>query len=124
MKHLYEHSTRCSSAIQLFLDCNPAYWCFVPMQKAEAHAQNLASGLPADCIKLNPTSSLMQNIHTRRDQEASLCMNNLPPMPSDNYTFSACQRTKQFQTFKEKRDPPIPNLKLDLYNAAIIVVCK
>ena len=94
------------------------------MQKAEAQAQNLASGLPADCIKLNPTSSLVQNIHTGRDQEASLCMNNLPPMPSDNYTFSAYQRTKQFQIFKDKRDPLIPNFKLDLYNATIIAVCK
>lgn len=28
---LYKHSTRCPSAIQMFLDCNPQYWKFVPV---------------------------------------------------------------------------------------------
>ena len=48
---LYKHSARCSSVIQIFLDCNPHYWCFVPMLKTEEQTQNI------------PNSSL----HTRRD---------------------------------------------------------
>ncbi len=123
---LYKHSARCPSAIQMFLDCNPQYWCFVPMPKIEAQTQNLASdSLPSDYIVLGPTSTFVSNRHhTSGDQEASSYMNNLPPLPSENYTFSTYQRTKQFQAFKDKRDHLIPNFHLDLYNATIIAVRK
>ena len=47
-------------------------------------------------------------------------------LPSEHYTFSTHQHTKQFQTFKEKRDRSILNFNrdLDLYNATIIAVRK
>ncbi|CAF1424811.1 unnamed protein product [Rotaria sordida] len=28
---LYQHSARCPVALHTFLDCNPDYWCFVPL---------------------------------------------------------------------------------------------
>ncbi|CAF3988222.1 unnamed protein product, partial [Adineta steineri] len=68
---LYKHSIRCPSAIQLFLDCNPQYWHFVPMLKTEI-------------------------------QDSST--NNVPSMPSDNYTFSAHQRLKKVKLVKDKRE--------------------
>ncbi|CAF4418772.1 unnamed protein product, partial [Adineta steineri] len=115
---LYKHSARCSYAIQMFLDCNPQYWCFVPMPKMEARTQNLTSDFSSN-ITMFPS-----NIHSRRDQEASTYMIDLPPFPSENYMFSTNQRTQQFYMFKEKYDLLLPNIHLDLYNATIIAVCK
>jgi len=40
---LYKHSTRCSLAIQMFLNCNPQYRGFVSIPKTETPTQNLAS---------------------------------------------------------------------------------
>ena len=37
---LYRHSARCFMAMQWFLDCNPHYWPFVPMTKAQAQIDN------------------------------------------------------------------------------------
>ncbi|CAF1575645.1 unnamed protein product, partial [Adineta steineri] len=39
---LYQHSARCPTALRLFLDCNPNYWCFIPMVKHEALAEDIA----------------------------------------------------------------------------------
>ncbi|CAF5146084.1 unnamed protein product, partial [Rotaria sp. Silwood1] len=33
---LYQHSTQCPVAMQIFLDANPQYWRFVPMPLEEA----------------------------------------------------------------------------------------
>lgn len=113
---LYKHVARCSSAVQLFLDCNPQYWCFVPILKIEAiQTQNLASG---------PVPTFAPHLQTRRDQDATVYVNDLPSMPSENYTFSAHQRQKQLQTFKDQRDQLIYNLNLDLYEATVLAVCK
>jgi hypothetical protein len=120
---LYKHSARCPSAIQMFLDCNPRYWRFVPMTKDEAQSQNESYILP-DSIPIDPTSHVVPNEYTRSDFEVGNCMNNLPLLPSENYTFSTRQCGKQFQAFKDKRDLLMPNFDLDLYNATIIAVCK
>ncbi|CAF1557995.1 unnamed protein product, partial [Adineta steineri] len=88
---LYKHSARCSYAIQMFLDCNPQYWCFVPMSTMEAETQNLRSDLSSVCTAFD-------------DKEASAYMTDLPPLPSGNYTFSAHQRSKQIQLLKDKRE--------------------
>ena len=94
------------------------------MEKTESQAQNLASGLLPTHITSDSTTALESNLYTRPGQEAVICMNNLPPVPSENYTFSAHQRTKQLQTFKDKCACLIPNLNLDLYNATIIAACQ
>ncbi|CAF1658824.1 unnamed protein product, partial [Adineta ricciae] len=31
---LYQHSTQCSAALEIFLEENPSYWCFVPTKVA------------------------------------------------------------------------------------------
>ena len=33
---LYLHSTQCPVALRSFLDCNPNYWCFIPMSRHDA----------------------------------------------------------------------------------------
>ncbi|CAF1358586.1 unnamed protein product [Adineta steineri] len=57
---LYKHSIRCSSAIQLFLDCNPQYWDFVPMLKTEIQnsLRNNLLSMPSD----NYTFSAYQHL--------------------------------------------------------------
>ncbi|CAF5072714.1 unnamed protein product, partial [Rotaria magnacalcarata] len=37
---LYEHSAHCPVALQLFLDRNPNYWCFIPMLEDETHKED------------------------------------------------------------------------------------
>ncbi|CAF2116443.1 unnamed protein product [Rotaria magnacalcarata] len=39
---LYQHSARCPVALQLFLDCTPIYWCFIPLPRREALLQDFA----------------------------------------------------------------------------------
>ncbi|CAF4502401.1 unnamed protein product [Rotaria socialis] len=40
---LYQHSARCPVALHVFLDCNPIYWCFIPLPRYEALLQDFAS---------------------------------------------------------------------------------
>ncbi|CAF4396489.1 unnamed protein product, partial [Rotaria sordida] len=39
---LYQHSARCPIALRLFLECNPNYWCFIPLLVDEAAVENKA----------------------------------------------------------------------------------
>lgn len=120
---LYRHSARCPAAMQLFLDCNPHYWSFVPMLQQDAQQENRYYSLPAS-IPIDPTSSVSSSVHLRSDHDAGSCMTDLPPLPSNEYTFSSRQCVEQFQYFQNKRDYRWPNFNLDLYNAKIIAVCK
>ena len=120
---LYKHFARCPTAIQLFLDCNPHYWSFVPMLKQDAQQENHSYRRPSS-IPIDPTSTTNANRHIRSDHETGLCMTDLPPLPSNDYTFSNRQCVEQFQYFQNKRDYQWPNFHLDLYNAKIIAVCK
>ncbi len=124
---LYKHSARCPYAIQIFLDCNPHYWPFIPMPIYEAQQENqfyhhdhFPTTIPHD-----PTSHVVTSSRTRSDHDTGCCMVALPPpFPSDQYTFSLRQSIEQFQFFQTKQDYRLPNLNLDLYDATIIAVCK
>lgn len=120
---LYKHSARCPTAMQLFLNCNPQYWSFVPMLEQEAQKDNQSYQLPHS-VPHDPSSLLITSSNIRSDHEAGCCMTNLPPLPSNKYTFSTRQCAQQFQYFKTKQDYYIPNYNLNLYNAKIIAVCK
>ena len=120
---LYKHSARCPAAIQLFLDCNPHYWCFTPMPQQDAQRENQGYELPTS-IPADPSSLSVTSAQTRSDHEAGCCMTDLPPFPSNQYTFSTGQCAQQFRYFKMKQDYHLPNGNLDLYNAVIIAVCK
>ncbi|CAF4397706.1 unnamed protein product, partial [Rotaria magnacalcarata] len=37
---LYQHSAHCSVTVQLFLEHNPAYWCFISRSRREVEQEN------------------------------------------------------------------------------------
>jgi len=130
---LYQHSPRCSVALQLFLDYNPDYWCFVPMKSIEI---NLMSGnsqrsSPArqrnDRITASTTSpsspSMLSTTWTRTDEEVHFLMENLPKPPL-GFDFSTQQRQQQINFFKWLKDRIVPLDNVDLYNADIITICR
>ena len=59
----------------------------------------------------------------RNDADIHLCLNNLP-LPPPDYQFSKQQRDAQTEFFRNKKDKQLPVLPLNLYDAAVIVVCK
>ena len=120
---LYRHSARCSVAMQWFLDCNPQYWSFVPITKEEARVDNEIYVRPS-AIPTDPTSSEITRPRTRSDLEAGTCLTDLPPIPSDDYTFSTRQCAEQFEILKNEQNRLLANNDLDLYNGTIVAVCK
>ena len=132
---LYRHTVRCPSAMQIFLNFNPIYWCFVPLRHIETEIQDRNNPtLPTGLILLDsvyPTSiaskdrnTIMATQITRSDESVRSCIRNLPSIPQ-GYEFSIQQRAQQFQYFKQKHDlTHVQNPTLDLYNAAVIAVCK
>lgn len=120
---LYRHSARCPVAMRWFLNCNPQFWPFVPTEKERAEADNATYIMPSS-IPTDPTSPMVTESNRRSDFEAGTCLNDLPPLPSDDYTFSMRQCVEQFEIFKDEDNQLLPNNDLDLYNATIIAVCK
>ena len=132
---LYRHAARCPSAMQIFLNFNPIYWCFVPLTNIEAAVQNQRdTTLPFDLILLdtvNPTSigskdrqAIPASANTRSDETVRSCMRNLPPLPP-GYTFTVQQRARQFEYFKHQRDiNHHQNPTTDLFNVAILALCQ
>ena len=59
----------------------------------------------------------------RSDQSIRQCLNDVPLPPRD-YEFSAQQRDIQARFFRDKKDRQLPDLRLDLYDASIIAICK
>ncbi len=113
---LYRHSTKCPSAIQIFLDENPQYWRFVPMLDHEANQaeQNIAAA----------SIDIKSGGVARTDEEIKLFIQNLSTPPA-NYRFSHRQYHQQYAYFQTNRDQKIQyNVDLDLYNAKIIAVRK
>ncbi|CAF3025410.1 unnamed protein product [Rotaria sp. Silwood2] len=95
---LYQHSARCSIALRSFLDCNPIYWCFIPLLWEEALAEN-----------------------------AVYYQGTIVPLPPAAYGFSYGQLQKQrlfFEHFVGSSIHQLPYVALDLYKMAIIAVRK
>lgn len=132
---LYRHVTRCPSAMQIFLNFNPIYWCFAPLRYTEVEIESQSNlTLPSSLILLDPVfptsiaskdrNAIMATATTRSDESVRSCMRNLPPVPN-GYKFSLQQRAQQFQYFKQKHDlTHQQNPCMDLFNAAVIAVCK
>ncbi|CAF3908737.1 unnamed protein product [Adineta steineri] len=108
---LYQHSPRCSIALQRFLDTNPDYWCFVPMKLDEINLISTKVPYPSDS-----TTSC-----TRTIQAVSFLVKNVPKPPL-GYGFSINQRRQQAYFFASATDCIVPLDKVDLYNANIVAV--
>ena len=104
---LYQHTIRCSVAIQLFLNRNPHYWPFIPIHERQVSRQNSQS---------SRTTSLID-----RDQSIEQRMK-LVPDPPKEYQFTYQQLAKQYDYFAMKLDQKLPNERSNLYKAKIIAV--
>ena len=97
---LYQHSTQCVHALQWFVDENPEYWPFIPTRN---NAENL-------------DKQSTENVQFNYADDV--------PQPPANYHFTCEQMMDMENFFHEKKYLGSPNLHLDLYQAAIIAVCK
>lgn len=103
---LYQHSIRCSSAMQLFLEWNPQYQCFVPMLNEDARRQNPYT---IGTLMSNNDRSIQQRL-------------NYVPVPPEGYEFSRRQVIKQYEFFVNHLDQQPPQPDLNLYQGKIIAV--
>lgn len=113
---LYQHSTHCPIAMQIFLDANPQYWRFVPMPIEEAEKPEQISVQPYEM-----SHEMSPGVRTKHD--CLDCVQSIPKPPR-GYTFSKRQILLQTQYLHTIRDNNLPNLDIDLYDATIVAVCK
>ncbi|CAF2871444.1 unnamed protein product [Rotaria sp. Silwood2] len=119
---LYQHSARCPIALRSFLDCNPSYWCFIPLLWEEALAENTVhfrgnSTVDPDVAYAMATAAINNHRVTR-------CLDSVP-LPPAAYAFSYRQLQKQRVFFEQLVCSSIharPYAVLDLYKMAIIAV--
>ncbi|CAF3548004.1 unnamed protein product [Rotaria socialis] len=111
---LYQHSVRCTVAMQIFLDANQQYWRFVPMtiEESERPEQRSVQGISF-------TDELTWNL--RQMEDCTKYVESVPK-PSTGYIFSNRQVGLQLSYFNKKRDKDLPNQDIDLYNATIVAV--
>jgi hypothetical protein len=124
---LYQHSARCSVALRAFLDCNPDYWCFVPLLWYDAQAENIATFRERSSSQ--PQDPEMDNVigmGAIGNHRVALCLDHVPLSPAA-YAFSYEQRRKQhsfFEAFLLSNVDQMPYSAIDLYKMAIIAVRK
>lgn len=121
---LYQHSARCPFALRSFLDCNPHYWCFVPLPWNEASTENTAflqRGSAED-----PMFTYIRSASTITDYRIGRYLDRIP-LPPAAYVFSYRQLQEQHLFYKKfllSSHNQVPYAPIDLYKIAIIAVCK
>ncbi|CAF3589104.1 unnamed protein product [Rotaria socialis] len=101
---LYKHTIQCSAAVQMFLNSNPLYWCFVPMTITDADQYDMYA------------CSIKREIVDDQYQ-----INDIPKPPS-GYKFSKRQIEQQMEFFQKKLyNEPIYD-RVPLHNAQVIAV--
>ena len=141
---VYQHSPRCPAVLQHFLDHNPDYWCLVPMQWLEAKADDemtassssnrsvaVAAVVNAPSLDRSPTFQPKPMFFAdvlggnTRSQEESIWLAKTVPKPPTGRRFSHRQIQEQIDFFKYKKESHVmPSNLVDLYNYAIVAVCK
>ena len=124
---LYQHAARCPAALRLFLDCNPDYWCFIPLLWHNAQVENIAylqerSSSSTRIVDLDVTNVIA--IATNGNHEVTDSLNRVPLTPI-RYAFSYQQRQQQRLFFEQFLSLPIdqlPYFPVDLHKVAIIAV--
>ncbi|CAF4594335.1 unnamed protein product [Rotaria sp. Silwood1] len=119
---LYEHSGQCPAALRTFLDCNPEYWCFVPLRSDEASTDNVSyfNGNPNE----DPELVCMMAMNAADIDRVATWLSFVPP-PPDGYLFSYRQKRKQrifFEHLACSSIHQLPYQAIDLYQMAIIAV--
>lgn len=100
---LYQHSARCPSALQWFLNENPDYWPFIPQKNTNEET------IAIRCSSMNSNLFVYAND---------------VPTPPKNYHFTYEQKVEIDRFFSERLYLNTPNPHLDLYRAAIIAICE
>ncbi|CAF1203513.1 unnamed protein product [Adineta steineri] len=121
---LYQHSARCPIALRSFLECNPNYWCFIPMLLHEALAENIlytrtSNYSTAELYDFIPMIAI-------DNQRVENYLSHIPLSPV-SYAFSYQQRQKQRLFFESivpfsTNEQSLPYSPLHLYKVALIVV--
>jgi len=114
----------CSAALQLFLDENPDYWCFVPVRSIDVNLIDTPSRRSQSRRASSEASAytIEQPVRPRDDDEVKFLVVNVPKPPS-GFIFSTNQRQQQGEFFKLSKDRIVPRDLPDLYNADIVAVC-
>ena len=125
-RKLYQHSTQCPAALRLFLNANPAYWCFVPMTKIEALVDNTNLTKIEEDQLWNYKNPYVVDGEIKEDlRPLSLvrwCVDHVPSPPLP-YEFSLRQKLEQYEFFRHRTDQVLSPY-VDLYNASIVMACK
>ena len=118
---LYQHSARCPTAMQVFLDYNPAYWCFVPLlQTAISTDTKTTWSTTTSKTKASAVAPVKRHANITAEHLA-----NCVPTPPLAYSFSHRQWEEQKFFFQDGKDlAPITSENVDLYNATVVAVCK
>ncbi|CAF1534303.1 unnamed protein product [Rotaria sordida] len=119
---LYQHSSRCPIALRLFLDCNPSYWCFIPLSCDEQATENTVD-LQGTSDTNSVSVPVIANGVVNNPRVIQYCIR--VPSPPAAYVFSDGQLQQQHSFFEQMVASPIqqlPYVKIDLYRMAIIAV--
>lgn len=130
---LYQHSARCPVALRSFLDCNPQYWCFIPVSWQDASNEN------STILRQTPPTSPSSTTTTTDPELINIIamgaiddprvfnfLEHVPRAPAA-FAFSYRQRQQQrafFERFISSSTQQLPYSPLDLYQVAIIAVRK
>lgn len=142
---LYQHTAGCPVALEAFIDCNPMYRCFVPMNWYDAALDNaeymahrrrrrhLLQFSIEQAERNNESNNSVQeqdDDDEEEDEEHNPRVSNLlsrVPEPSTGYDFSYQQRKEQREFFRRLitlRTQDAAYRTLHLYQYKIIAVCK
>jgi hypothetical protein len=119
---LYEHSTQCAVALNVFLRCQPIYWCFVPITVEQAMADDSGLTSTEASILMEGSEKATADSVSPYHRPPSLihwCLRNVP-LPPSTHQFSLRQRIEQYGFFRDRLDL-FPTRFLDLYNAAMVM---
>ena len=137
LMRLYLHSARCPVALRSFLDCNPNYWCFIPLSWQDAITANIAflrsrrtlsssSSSTSNILVADPDLANIVALGAIDDERVARYLDYIPPPPAP-YVFSYRQRQQQRLFFEQLLSTPIqrqPYSVVDLYQMKIIAVRK
>lgn len=121
---LYQHSARCPVALRSFLDCNPSYWCFIPVPYDDIPFQG--PDLQPNTADEDHEVAQATGRSVNNDRAVSYLLNRIP-LPAAAYVFSYRQRQNQrsfFERFLSYEDQSLPYIPVDLYQLHVITVRK
>lgn len=125
---LYQHIAHCPVAIQLFLEHNPNYWCFVPMSEEELVVEEriYIETDRSDSLAGGSGISFVPETLTQHERNVSEHLN-LIPLPLTRRHFSAFQLKQQrlfFDRLLFHNADEYPFVEINMYQMKIIAVCK